>query len=260
MRFECPFETIDDHYVTPEQRVGRFAKTFPSLSFYRNVLRIVNRAASLAKKGKYDDLAWCMSSRATLESVEKVGGKVHIEGLKHVLGIDGPCVIIGNHMSTLETFVIPHLIAPYKPMTFVVKKGLVEYPVFKHVMRSRDPIVVGRESPREDLKAMLEGGTSRLNNGISLVVFPQTTRSSDFDPQKFNTIGVKIAKRAKVPVVPLALKTDAWGTGGLVKDFGPIHPDLPVHFSFAPPLEISGNGSEQQEAIVQHIQQCLGKW
>jgi 1-acyl-sn-glycerol-3-phosphate acyltransferase len=40
-------------------------------------------------------------------------------------------------MSTLETFVLPYLIAPHRPMTFVVKKSLVEYPVFKHVMRAR---------------------------------------------------------------------------------------------------------------------------
>jgi len=48
---------------------------------------------------------------------------------------------------------------------------------------------------------------------ISVLIFPQTTRDLRFDPNKFNTLGIKLAKRAKVPVIPVAVKTDAWGMG-----------------------------------------------
>ncbi|MCG8525331.1 MAG: 1-acyl-sn-glycerol-3-phosphate acyltransferase [Opitutales bacterium] len=260
MRLNLDFPAVENDYFTEDQKLSWWAKKFPSLCFYRNVLRIVTSGASLAKKGLYDDVAWVGSSQDTLKSIERSGIKVKVTGLEHVLGIDGPCVVIGNHMSTLETFVLPYLICPYKPVTFVIKKSLVEYPVFKHIMISRDPIVVGRESPREDLKIMLEGGKERLEKGTSLIVFPQTTRTSNFDPEQFNSIGVKIAKKAGVPVVPLALKTDAWGTDGIVKDFGKIDPSKPVYFEFAAPLEITGNGSEQQAQIVEHIQAKLKKW
>jgi 1-acyl-sn-glycerol-3-phosphate acyltransferase len=163
-------------------------------------------------------------------------------------------------MSTLETFVLPAIIASLKPVTFVVKEALVDTPIFKYVMRSRDPITVGRANPREDLKAVLEGGTERLNAGISIIIFPQTTRFLDFDPRKFNTIGMKLARRANVPVVPVALKTDAWGNGKILKDFGKMDPSKKVHFSFGEPLVIKDRGTEEQEKVLEFIGSRLKEW
>ncbi|MEZ4662244.1 MAG: 1-acyl-sn-glycerol-3-phosphate acyltransferase [Caldilineaceae bacterium] len=72
--------------------------------------------------------------------------------------VDGPCVFIANHMSTLETICLPGVIQPYKDCTFIVKRGIVEYPVFKHLMIARDPVVVDRKNWAEDLKVVLEEG------------------------------------------------------------------------------------------------------
>ena len=52
-----------------------------------------------------------------------------------------------------------------------------------------------------------------LKKIISVWVFAQTTRELLLDPKKFNTLGIKLAKRARVPVIPVAVKTDAWGMG-----------------------------------------------
>ena len=165
------------------------------------------------------------------ELIERVGCPVSIEGMENISATRGPCVFVANHMSTLETFMLPGIIRPHRAVTFVMKKSLVTLPFFGAVMRSRDPIVVGRTNPREDLTAVLEGGVERLKKGISIIVFPQSTRTPDFDPQHFNTIGVKLARKAGVPVVPLALKTDAWGTGKKLKELGPIKSGLPVRYN-----------------------------
>ena len=189
-----------------------------------------------------------------------MGVSLEITGLNHLEGLDTACVFIGNHMSVLETFALPGTIRPYMPVTFIVKTSLLTYPVFGHVMRSRDPIAVGRTNPREDLRAVLEGGKERLARGISLIVFPQTTRSPAFDPAEFNTLGVKLAQRAGVPVVPMALLTDAWGTGKRFKDFGKIDPSRAVHLAFGEPMRIEGRGSDEHEAIVSFIQGKLKEW
>ena len=68
-------------------------------------------------------------------------------------------------MSALETFVLPCIIEPFKDTTFVVKQSLIDYPVFKYVMRSRNPIAVGRTNPRDDLKAVLDGGKRYCRQG-----------------------------------------------------------------------------------------------
>jgi len=255
-----PLTLVGGAYRTPAGAGRRMARRWPSLAFYASALGIVWRAGASAKRGTYDDTAWWQSSLDTVRALERVGVRLEVTGLEHVAALTGPCVFIGNHMSTLETFVLPVLLVPFGPITFVVKQSLIAYPVFGHVMRSRDPIVVGRTNPREDLAAVLEGGAKRLARGVSIVVFPQTTRTPLFDPAEFNTIGVKLAKRAGVPVIPLALKTDAWGNGRLIKEAGRIDPSKTVHFAFGPALTIAKRGTEEHDAIVRHISTHLRGW
>jgi 1-acyl-sn-glycerol-3-phosphate acyltransferase len=127
-------------------------------------------------------------------------------------------------------------------------------------MRSRDPIAVSRTNPRQDLKAVLEGGMDRLKRGISIIVFPQTTRARSIDPTRFNTIGVKLAKRANVPIVPLALLTDAWGNGKYLNDIGKIDSSKNVYFAFGEPMWVQGRGTDEHQAIIHFISRKLQEW
>ena len=163
-------------------------------------------------------------------------------------------------MSVLETFIFPCLIMPYKAYTVVLKRSLMQYPVFKHVLCSLDPIVVDRTNPRQDFKTVMEEGLANLKNNISVLIFPQTTRELRFDPKKFNTLGIKLAKRAKVPVIPVAVKTDAWGMGRWAKDFGRIDPSKPVRVSFGEPVHISGNGKTEHRSTIDFIRTKLAGW
>ncbi len=236
------------------------ARTLPSLMFYVRFISIINQGSAKARRGQYGTPEWCENSLATLRALEAAGVKFEITGTDAFKSVEGPCVFIANHMSTLETMVLPALVAPFKDATFVVKQSLVDYPIFKHVMRSRDPITVGRTNARDDLKAVLEGGAERLAMGRSIIIFPQTTRTSVFDPAQFNTIGTKLAKRAGVPVVPIALKTDAWGNGAYLKDYGRIDPSKKVYFSFGKPLWIKNSGKEEHLEIVKFIAGKLKEW
>lgn len=251
---------VDDAYRTHSHPLSLAAKTLPSFTFYSRLFMIVWRASSLAKRGRYKTSEWCGSSLATLRALEQVGVDVEITGTAAFRALEGPCVFVANHMSTLETFVLPTIISQFKDATFVVKQSLVDYPVFRHVMRSRDPITVGRSNPRDDLKAVLEGGAARLKAGRSIVIFPQTTRTPVFDPGSFNTIGVKLAGKAGVPVVPIALKTDAWSNGRILKDYGRIIPSRRVHFAFGKPLPIKGRGNEEHASIIEFIRGKLKDW
>jgi 1-acyl-sn-glycerol-3-phosphate acyltransferase len=236
------------------------ARTLTSLLFYTRLFSIVVRGSAQAKRGLYGTPEWCEGSLATLRALEAAGVKFEITGIDAFTAVEGPCIFIANHMSTLETFVLPTIIASFKDATFVVKQSLVDYPIFKHIMRARDPITVGRTNPRDDLRAVLEGGTERLKAGRSIVIFPQTTRTPVFDPAQFNTIGIKLAKRAGVPVVPIALTTSAWGNGTYVKDYGRIDPSKKVHFAFGKPLWIRDRGTEEHQEIIEFITEKLTGW
>jgi len=250
----------DGVYKTKPRAVGLLARLLPGLTFYGKFVGIIYRAGCRAKQGQYSDADWCRSSIDVLRALESVGVGFEVSGIKYVEQLEGPCVVISNHMSMLETGVLPIIIQPIRNVTFIVKQSLLEYPVFKYVMRSRDPIAVTRTNPRQDLKAVLEGGVDRLRRGISIIVFPQTTRMASFDPAQFNSIGVKLAQRAQVPVVPLALLSDAWGNGRFFKDFGKIDPSKTVHFAFGEPLQIQGRGAKEHQAVIEHITGSIQAW
>ena len=93
-----------------------------------------------------------------------------------------------------------------------------------------------------------------------MIVFPQSTRSAEFDPAQFNSIGIKLAKSAGVPVIPLALKTDLIGNGKICRDLGPVYPEKEVRFEFGAPIEIEGNGQQQQQAVIDFISGCFKRW
>lgn len=247
-------------YHTAPRRPFFLARRFPSLFYYPQLIYLVFRYSSLAKQGKYGDEEWWRSSLGAMLALETVGVEIEITGIKVLERIATPCVFIANHMSTLETLTLPGMIQPYKDCTFVVKRGIVEYPVFKHIMLARDPIVVDRKNPREDLKVVMDEGASALAHGRSVIVFPQTTRTVVFDPDQFNTIGIKLAKRAGVPVVPIAVKTDAWGIGAKVKELGRIDPSKKVRIAFGSPLEIQSRGADEHKQVIEFIQQQLLAW
>ena len=250
----------DGTYRTQPARIPLLCRVCTSFAFYRRFLGIVLKASTKARWGEYDGAAWAKSSIAVLRALERVGVRIEISGVDHFRSVDGPCVFIANHMSMLETMVLPCIIQPFKEVTFIVKKSLLHYPVFKHVMRSRDPVAVGRTNAREDLKEVLQGGAERLQAGRSIVVFPQTTRTVALDPDQFNTIGVKLARKAGVPLVPVALMTDAWGNGRYLKDFGKIDLTKEVHFEFAEPMTIQGRGTEEHEAVIEFITGRHEEW
>ena len=254
------FLTTKNTYYSPKQWTHWLARRNPTLVFYVKISMIVLKASRFCKKGTYTNEQWIQSSINAVKAFETVGGRFEIKNLDVIRTIKSPCVFVSNHMSILETFVLPCLIQPYHDVTFVIKESLLSFPFFKHVMRSRNPITVARDNPREDLKTVLNEGRNRINANISVIIFPQTTRSVNFDPKKFNSLGIKLAKRCKVPIIPIALKTDAWSMGSKLKDFGKVLPNKTVHITFSDPLIVKGSGKEEHKLIVDFITKRLSSY
>ena len=62
-------------------------------------------------------------------------------------------------------------------VTFVVKQSLVNYPVFRHVLGSRNPIAVTRDNPREDFQAVIQRRDGKTQQRCLDRCLPQTKRS-----------------------------------------------------------------------------------
>ncbi len=227
---------------------------------YTNFFGVMFRSRALALKGLYNDEAWSESSMEIIRRLERCGANIHISGLDNVRALTGPAVFIANHMSTFETLILPALVNPIRPCTYVVKEKLMKGFLWGPIMRSRDPISVTRKDARKDLDTVMTEGVRLLSSGRSIIIFPQGTRTSVFSRAGFNSLGVKLASRAGVPVVAVALKTDYWGNSPVFRGFGPVHRKRPVMLEFSLPIPVSGRGKAEHEAVVDFIEGRLRSW
>ena len=250
------YHTPEKKHLSLKEKIILNSRLYFILKYAGTVLR--TRKEAIRKI--YDTKAWTDSSFEIFRFIENIGGKFHITGMENITRPAGPVLFISNHMSTLETMILPSIIGPHRELTFVVKESLVKHPLFGDVMRSRNPIVVGRTDPRKDFEAVMNGGMDLLSKGVSIIIFPQSTRSLDFKPEEFNSLGVKLAKKAGVQVVPIALKTDFWGNGKWIKELGPIDCNKPIHIKFGEPFSITGNGKKENQRIIDFIQNSLKEW
>lgn len=252
-----------DTYFTPSDTRRKFPNRLikrSSLFFIIRFLLLVFKTSRLAVKGQLDRQAWVISSHSVMKLIESFGGRFHIEGLDNIRKAEGPVVFVSNHMSTLETMVFPCIIASEKEVTFVVKDSLVNFPVFGPIMRARNPIVVSRTNSREDLALVMNQGKKFLEKGTSIIIFPQKTRKVDFVPDEFNSLGTKLAGRAGVQLIPVAIKTDYWKNGKFIKDLGPIYPEKTIYMTFEKPMHIQGTGKEEHQKIIEFISSKLKEW
>ena len=253
-----------DRYDTPDNVPHAFMDNLLLRSrwyFYWKNFGIFVNTGKCAQAGKLDCFNQTEFSNGNIKLLESVGGKLHLRGLDNVNKLNGqPAVIIANHMSLLETALLHAVIRPRIDFTFVIKRSLLDVKYFGDIMRSLEAIPVDRVNPRDDFKAVLTEGKERLKRGKSVIIFPQATRSEAFIPEKFNTIGIKLAKAAGVPVLPLALKTDFLSNGKILRDMGPIHRKHEVYFEFAEPEMVTDSGKEQHEKIISFIQDRLNQW
>jgi 1-acyl-sn-glycerol-3-phosphate acyltransferase len=252
-----------DDYTTPEgvpRVVSEYLLLGSRWSVYCHFFATILRSRALALAGLYDDEAWARSSREIISNLERCQARFRIEGMNRVRGAEGPLVFVSNHMSTLETLALPGLIVPMKPVTYVVKEKLLHGLFWGPIMRSRNPIAVSRSDPRADLEIVLREGCARLAAGVSVIIFPQGTRREVFERSQFNSLGVKLAAKAGVRLLPVAVKTDYWGSSGILRGFGPIRRDRPIRIEFGEPVPIAGRGRAEHDHCLDFIESRLRAW
>ncbi|WP_420641086.1 lysophospholipid acyltransferase family protein [Candidatus Leptofilum sp.] len=219
----------------------------------------IAKARRLVAQNQYTRAAWADTSYAIFKMVERCNGRFHITGLDNIRNLSEPVVFVSNHVSSLEGNVLGCLLPHHQEVSYVIKESLTRYPVFGPVVEARDPITVGRTNPREDLQKVLKNGVEMLQNGRSVILFPQHTRTPTFVPEEFNSLGVKLAKRAAVPVVPIAVKTDFLINGRYLRDFGPLDRSQPIYMAFGQPIHITNN-KQAHQAVIHYIQHHLAQW
>jgi len=252
----------DFAYQSPQKRrflINKFHK-WATLIYYIQLFYTILTESLTARKKSYEGKTWGKGSLRVFKIAESAGGIFHVSGLKALDGCKGPVVYVANHMSLLDTLVLPCILLKFGKVTFVVKEGLLRYPVLGTIIRAIHPIAVTRKNPRNDFKTVMKKGQALISDGCSIFIFPQATRSASFNLTTFNSMGVKLAQRTGVPVVPVALKTDFQGNGRIIKDMGAVDPGKELYIKFGDPMFVEGKGQDIHKKVVKFIVENLKSW
>ncbi|CBL43588.1 Phospholipid/glycerol acyltransferase [gamma proteobacterium HdN1] len=114
--------------------------------------------------------------------------------------IAAPAVIVSNHQSAWETFMIQRLFNPLCP---VLKKELTNIPFFGWAVRLVDPIAIDRHRKQNALKQLLSEGCVRLNQKKYVMIFPEGTRVAPGEVVPHFSGGSLLAVKAGVPIIPI---------------------------------------------------------
>ena len=131
-----------------------------------------------------------------------------------------PIVILSKHQSTFETIVFQCI---FPPFTWIMKRELLWLPFFGWGLATFRPITINRAKGVQALKHIFKQGTQRLESGLSVLVFPEGTRSRWGDKNAYRTGGVALAKQAGVAILPVAHNAGKfWAKGQFVKQSGVV--------------------------------------
>ena len=129
------------------------------------------------------------------------GVKVKVEGLEQIEG-KGPFVFMSNHQGSYDIFaLLGHLPFQFK---WLVKKELFSIPFFGWTMAAAGYISIDRHGTRETVEAMNQAA-QRIREGMSVVIFPEGSRSPDGSIQPFKKGGFTLAMKSKVPIIPISV-------------------------------------------------------
>ena len=164
-----------------------------------------------------------------------------------------PAVILSKHQSTWETLALQ---VAYQPLTWVAKRELMLVPLFGWGLALLKPIAIDRAAGRQAMAQIVEQGTERLRSGISVVVFPEGTRTSPGTKRRYRIGGAVLAKESGFKVIPVAHNAGQfWGRRSFVKQPGEVvmRFGAPIEVADKTPSEIIAEVEQWIEAAVAEI-------
>jgi len=165
------------------------------------------------------------------------GIRYHVEGKENIPDDNHPVIIFCKHQSTWETFALQVI---FNKISFVFKNELLWIPFFGWGLAAMKPIAIKRGAGKKAVKQLVQGGTKRLKEGISVVIFPEGTRTSATGPGRYRIGGAVLAAESGYPIVPVAHHAgELWPRKGFVKQPGE------VTVRIGPKIETAGKTPEQ---------------
>lgn len=127
---------------------------------------------------------------------------VKVEGRSNLNRNDLPAIIMPNHQSALDIFVMYGYLGV--PFRFVLKESLRKMPIVGWACQACGFIFVDETKP-SSIKNTLRDGKKALTEGTSIVLYPEGHRTRNGKIGTFKRGGFVIAYQLGVPLIPIAI-------------------------------------------------------
>lgn len=160
-------------------------------------------AGMLDRRGK---LAYRLST-IWFRSVLKISQvQVTVRGIEH-LDRTRPYVFVANHGGYYDVPALGIALKPFQ-LRWAAKKELLKIPFLGWGLRATRNVIVDRNKPERAARS-LSGAKERIQAGISMVFFPEGTRSRNGKILPFKRGGFLVAAETRTPVVPITINGSA---------------------------------------------------
>ena len=218
----------------------------PAIAVYTILLGTLSIGSSLFERRGYF-AHWCARTWAWL-ILKTTGVKVTVDGLDR-LEPGRTYVFVSNHQSIYD---IPVLFAslPFQ-LRIIAKESLGNFPFLGWHLRRTGHMLVDRARP--DRNAIFTWASRLTASGLSLIAFPEGTRSIDGHVGRFKGGSFLVALEAGLPVVPLSVvgSRHVMLKGRLATYPGAVR--LVVH----DPIDTSGMAGTDAKAFGERVRQIV---
>ena len=172
-----------------------------SLIWHTPQLFLAKRKSKSMKPRDFDIYIHKLASRWALGNVRRSGSRFHISGLENIPRNES-VVFVSNHQGNFDIAVfLAYLPIPHG---YVSKIEILKIPLLRSWMKNLRCIFIDRKNIRQTAGAFVKG-IKILQNGHSLVLFPEGTRSKSEIMGEFKPASFKLATKAGVSIVPVSI-------------------------------------------------------
>ncbi len=161
-----------------------------------------------------------------------------------------PLIFMGNHQSNFDILAL-YAALPVR-FSWIAKEELFRIPFFGFAMRRAGYIPLDRGDGRRALKSM-EEAARKIRDGVSVIVFPEGTRTRDGNLLPFKRGGFLLAARAGVPIVPFTIN----GTARINPAKTLRLRKGNVSISFSAPIETTGSTGKKRDDLIGRVRNAI---
>ena len=131
-----------------------------------------------------------------------------------------PCIVMSKHQSAFETLALQQI---FIPQVWILKKELLQIPIYGWGLASMQPIAINRDSTIKSFRQIADQGCERLQKGYWVIIFPEGTRVAPNKKKKYLPGGGMLAEKSGAQVVPVAHNAGRlWSRNNMIKKPGLI--------------------------------------